>query len=75
VPDDDKDGPADRDDGSLLATPSGDPSVALAEEGVGAAGRDGRLAQDSGQVTVAVPGCTVALGDAEPGDLIEAGDR
>jgi hypothetical protein len=48
VPDDDQDGPADGDDCSLLTAPSGDASVALAEESVGAGGRDGGLAQDSG---------------------------
>src|SRR5215218_4348039 len=33
-PDDDEDGSADRDDGTVLAAASGDPAVALAEEGV-----------------------------------------
>src|SRR3954454_23172132 len=37
-PDDDQDRSTDRDDGPLLATASGDPSISLAEEGVGAGG-------------------------------------
>ena len=61
VPDDDQDGAADGDDGSFLAAAAGDPPVALAEEGVGPAGADGGLAQDPGQVGVAVPGGAVAL--------------
>ena len=61
VPDDDQDGASDGDDGSLLSTSSGNPPVALAEEGVGATGRDGSLAQDSAQVAVAVAGGAVAL--------------
>jgi hypothetical protein len=44
VPDRDQDGSADRDDGFLLAAASGDPPVALAEEGVGAGGADGGFA-------------------------------
>jgi hypothetical protein len=39
-PDDDQDRAADRDDRSFLAAAAGDPSVALAEEGVGAGGAD-----------------------------------
>ncbi|MDN5776108.1 MAG: hypothetical protein L0H96_04285 [Humibacillus sp.] len=39
VPDDDQDGPADRDEGFLLAAPARDASIAFAEEGVGLAGR------------------------------------
>jgi len=35
VPDDDQDGTADRDQRPLLASAAGDPSLALAEEGVG----------------------------------------
>jgi hypothetical protein len=56
LPDDDQDGPADRDDGFLLASASGDPAVALAEERVRAGGSDGGFAEGSGQVAVAVPG-------------------
>jgi hypothetical protein len=47
-PDDDEEGAAGHDDGAVLDAASGDPSVALAQERVGAAGRDG-LAEDSGQ--------------------------
>src|SRR4051812_31877247 len=52
-PDDDQDGAADCHDGPLLAAPSGDAAVALAEEGVGAGGADGGLAEDAGEVAVA----------------------
>ena len=61
VPDDDQDGAADRDDGLLLAAAAGDASVAFAEEGVGPAGGDGGLAEDRGQVAVAVAGGAAAL--------------
>ena len=61
VPDDDQDGSADGDDRSFLSPPSGDASVAFAEEGVGSAGDGGGLAEDPGQVAVAVPGGAVAL--------------
>jgi hypothetical protein len=47
-PDDEEDGAADRDDGAVLAAAAGDPPVALAEEGVGAGGSDGGLAQRPG---------------------------
>jgi len=47
-----------RDEGPAAA---GDPSVALAKEGVGSAGRDGGFAQDSGEVGVALAGAAVAL--------------
>ena len=66
VPDDDQDRAADRDDGLLLAPPPGDPPVALAEEGVGLPGGDGGLAQDPGQVGVAVPGRAAALASCPP---------
>ena len=56
VPDDDEDGAADGDDGFLFASAAGQASVALTEEGVGAAGRDGGLAEGAGEVAVAVPG-------------------
>jgi hypothetical protein len=45
-PDDHENGPADRDDGALPAPTSGDAPVALAEEGVRAAGTDGGLAEE-----------------------------
>src|SRR4051812_10767159 len=72
LPDDGQDGAADRDDGAVLAAASGDPPVALAEEGVGASGgADRGLAEHPGQVAVAVPGAGVALrpagGLADPG--------
>src|SRR3954447_6336695 len=54
-PDDHENGPADGDDGPLLAAASGDPPIPLPEEGVRAAGTDRGLAEDSGQVAVAVP--------------------
>src|SRR5215210_7740440 len=57
-PDDDQDRAADRDDGPLLAAASGDPPISLAEEGVGAGGADGGLAEYAGQVAVAfAAGC------------------
>src|SRR3712207_9474742 len=62
-----------RDDRPLLAPSSGDPPVALAEEGVGAAGTDGRLAERAGQVAIAVPGAGVALLAA--GGLADAGSE
>ena len=61
MPDDDQDGAADGDDGLLLAPSPGDPSVALAQEGVGPGGADGGLAQDPGQVGVALAGGVLAL--------------
>src|SRR3954454_17336867 len=60
-PDDHENGPADGDDGPLLAAASGDPPIPLPEEGVRAAGTDRGLAEDSGQVAVAVPGAGMAL--------------
>lgn len=61
VPDDDQHGTPDRDDRLLLPATPRDPAVALAEEGIGAAG-DGRgLAEDPGEVPVAVAGGPVAL--------------
>src|SRR3954451_9896272 len=56
MPDDDQDGAADGDDGLLRAAAASDAPVAFAEEGVGLAGGDCRLADDLGQVAVAVPG-------------------
>src|SRR5680860_222515 len=61
MPDDDQDGPAHRDNGLLLASPARDAPVAFAEEAVGLAGRYGCLAEDPGQVAVAVSGRSVAL--------------
>jgi len=61
VPDDDQHGTPDRDDRLLLPATPRDPAVALAEEGVGAAG-DGRgLAEDPCEIPVAVAGGPVAL--------------
>ena len=67
VPDDDEDGAPDGDDRAFLAASSGDAPVAFAEEGVGSCGAYGRLAEDAGQVAVAVPGGAVALGLAGRG--------
>jgi hypothetical protein len=51
MPGDDEGGSTGRDDRLLLPTSSGDPAVALAEEGVGAAGgADGGFAQGAGEV-------------------------
>src|SRR5262245_27139416 len=61
MPDDDQDGAADCDDGLLLATMSGDPAVALTEEGVGASGSDSGLAEHAREVAVAVTGAAPAL--------------
>ena len=55
----------------LLAAAAGDAPVAFAEEGVGPAGADGGLAEDAGQVAVAVPGRAVALLLA--GGVVDAG--
>ncbi len=66
VPDDDQDGASDGDDGAFVAASSGDASVALPEEGVGAAGGDGGLAQDLGQVAVAVAGVGFTFGFYRP---------
>src|SRR5687768_5487525 len=61
MPDDDQDGAADRDDSFLRAASAGDPPVAFTEEGVGSGRADGGLAQDAGQVAVAMPGRPTAL--------------
>ena len=61
VPGDDEDRSADRDDGSFLAAPTGDPAVPLAQEGIGAPRVDCGLAQDPCQVTVPVAGGAVAF--------------
>src|SRR5919106_2276984 len=71
VPDDDQDGSADRDDGSLLAAAAGDPPVAFPKEGIGLAGGNGSLAEDPGQIRVAVPGGSAA--PALAGGLADAG--
>jgi hypothetical protein len=70
-PDDDQDRSADRDDRSLLATATGNASVALAEEGVGAGGADRGLADDASQIPVALAGAGVARGSA--GRLTDSG--
>jgi hypothetical protein len=57
VPGDHQDGAADGDVGFAGAAAAGDPPVALAEEGVGAGGAEGGLAEDPGQVAVAVRWC------------------
>jgi hypothetical protein len=56
VPHDGQDRVADRDQGALLATAFGDAAVAFAEEGAGAPGRDGDLAQGGGQPRVTPAG-------------------
>ena len=61
MPDDHQDGPADGDDGFLLAAAVGDPPVPLTQERVGAADPDGGLAERPGQVPVAFAGAAVAL--------------
>src|SRR4051794_36053375 len=61
VPDDDQDRAADGDDRLVLAAAAGQASVALTEEGVGAGGADGGLAQGAGQVPVALAGSVLAL--------------
>jgi hypothetical protein len=60
-------GAADGDDGLLLAAATGDASVAGAEEGIGASGSDSVLAENTGEVVVAVSGGAVALGFAGVG--------
>src|SRR5258705_3094471 len=60
VPDDDQQGSADRDDGFLAATSAGDAPVPFPEEGVGLAGGGRGVAQDPGQVGVAVAGGVLA---------------
>ena len=54
----------------LRAAAAGDPPVALAEEGVGPGGSDGGLAEDAGQVGVAVAGGAVAF--LLPGGFLDA---
>jgi hypothetical protein len=61
VPDGDQDGPANRDDRFEFAAAFGDASVAFTQEGVGLAGGGGRLAEDAGQVGVAVAGGVAAF--------------
>src|SRR6267142_5775577 len=62
VPDGDQEGAGDRDQGLELAAAFDDAAVALAEEGVGARGRGGGLAERAFQVGVALAG-TAAAGD------------
>src|SRR5215813_13687327 len=71
VPDDDQQGPADGHDGFLAAPAAGDPPVPLAQEGVGAGGGGGGVAENPGQVAVAVPGGVLAF--LLPGGLLDAG--
>src|SRR3954453_23544862 len=70
-PDNDEDRSADRHDCAVLSAAARDPSVALAEEGVGAGRADCGLSEHAGQVAVAVAGAGVALlaacGLADPG--------
>src|SRR5215475_4484650 len=54
VPDDHQDGAGDGDQGFELAAAAGDPPVALAEEGAGAGGRGGGLAEDGLETSDAV---------------------
>src|SRR5512133_4386888 len=62
LPDDDQDGPGDGDEGLELAAAFDDAPVAFAEEGVGAGGRGGGLAQDTFQVGVSLTGAPAAAG-------------
>ena len=71
VPDDDQQGPADGHDGFLAAAAAGDAPVPLAQEGVGAARRGGSVAEDPGQVAVAVAGGVLAF--LLPGGFLDAG--
>src|SRR3954447_3382892 len=61
VPDDGQDRATDRDQGLLGPAAAGQPSIALAEEVLGAPGADRGLAERAGQVAVAVSGTGVAL--------------
>lgn len=60
VPDDDQDGTGDRDQGFEFATAFDDAPVTLAEEGLGARGRGGGLAERTLQIGVALTGATAA---------------
>src|SRR4051794_15196284 len=71
VPDDDQDGTSDCDGGSWGSAAASQASVALAEEGVGARGRDRRLAESLSEVAVAVPGGAAPL--VLPGGLVDPG--
>lgn len=71
VPDDDQDGPADGDDGFLLSSASGDAAVAFAEESVGSGRADSGLAQNPGQVAIAVSGRAGAF--LLPSGFLDAG--
>src|SRR5512133_1052540 len=62
LPDDDQDGAGDGDEGLELAAAFDDAPVAFAEEGVGAGGRGGGLAQDTFQVGVSLTGAPAAAG-------------
>src|SRR3712207_49219 len=67
VPDDHQQGSVDRDDGFVLASSADEASVASTEEGVCPARSGHGLAEDPGEVAVAVPGRPVALGLAGRG--------
>jgi hypothetical protein len=64
-------GPAGGDDGFLGAAAAGDAPVPLAQEGIGAAGGGGGVAEDPGQVAVAVTGGALAF--LLPGGFLDAG--
>ena len=71
VPDDDEDGAAGGDDGFLAAAAAGDPPVALAGEGAGPGCSGDGLAEDAGEIPVAVPsGPAVFL---RPGGFLDPG--
>ena len=61
VEDDDQDGAGDRGEGFALAAAPGDPPVAFAEEGIGAGGGCGDLAEHPVQVRVALPALPVVV--------------
>ena len=66
MPDDDQDRPPDRDGGSWASATAGQAPVALAEEGVGARGGDGGLAEGLAEIAVAVPGSTAGPCSSRP---------
>src|SRR5215472_9237297 len=76
VPDDDQDGPGDGDQGLELAAAADDPPVAFAEEGVGAGGAGGGLAEQAPEVGVALAGLAMAgLGPGLDGARGQLGPR
>ena len=56
---------------AFVTSPFGDAPIPGTEEGIGSAGHHGGLAEDAGQVAVAVAGGAVALGFAGGG--VESG--